>query len=224
MILGIFLIRPIPPPAQENSDFDVSQGRQEDTVSSDPEPHDSSHTPLLDYDFAEGVYSNSVHNIAVNNSESYAMDDVPSHRDEEDAIALLSAQRRGFDRGETMIFDRKPNLHGKKLWISGDFWLLFTILAIRKSSFVFFILKLTLSLHVIVSGTGLMCTYPQYNPVPGGLSDRKIIDMNNVGTISQILYAHQNSEYDKVKASGWQAAQVSLLSLMSFLGRLSIGR
>ena len=48
--------------------------------------------------------------------------------------------------------------------------------------------------------------------------------MNNVGTISQLLYAHQNPEYDKVKASGWQAAQVSLLSLMSFLGRFSIGK
>ena len=69
-----------------------------------------------------------------------------------------------------------------------------------------------------------MCTYPQYNPVPVGLSDIKIIDMNNVGTISQLLYAHQNPEYDKVKASGWQAAQVSLLSLMSFAGRFSIGK
>jgi hypothetical protein len=131
MILGIFLVRPIPPPAQENFDLETSQGLQEGTVSSEPEPHDSSHAPLLDYDFAESVYSNSVHNIAVNNSESYAMEDVPSHQDDEDAIALLSAQRRGFNRDETMIFDQKPNLHGKKLWISGDFWLLFTILAIR---------------------------------------------------------------------------------------------
>lgn len=69
-----------------------------------------------------------------------------------------------------------------------------------------------------------MCTCPQYNPVPGRLSNIKIIDMNNVGTMSQLLYAHQNSEYDKVKASGWQAAQVSLFSLMSFAGRFSIGK
>jgi len=51
-----------------------------------------------------------------------------------------------------------------------------------------------------------------------------IIDINNVGTISQLLYAHQNSEYDEAKASGWQAAQVSLLSLISFSGRFSIGK
>lgn len=69
-----------------------------------------------------------------------------------------------------------------------------------------------------------MCMYSQYSPVLGGLSDIKITDMNNVGSMSQLLYAHQNSEYDKVKASGWQAAQVSLLSLMSFSGRFSIGK
>jgi hypothetical protein len=135
MILGIFLIRPIPPPPQEHSDLDVSQGHIEGT---EPEPQNSSHAPLLDYDFAEGVYSNSVHRTAVNDSESYEMEDVPSHhQDDDDMITQLSAQRRGFNRDATMIFDRKPNLHDKKLWISGDFWLLFTILAIRKSSFVF---------------------------------------------------------------------------------------
>lgn len=69
-----------------------------------------------------------------------------------------------------------------------------------------------------------MCKYPQYNLVPGGLSVIKIIDMNNVGTISQLLYAHQNLDYDNVEASGWQAAQVSLISFMSFVGRFSIGR
>jgi len=189
MIFGIFFIRPIPPPAHEISDLDVSQGNLEGNVSSASDPHNSSHAPLLDYDFAEGVYPNSMHNsIAVNNGhsgESYAMEDVRSHQDNEDAMEDLSAQRRSFDRDATMIFGQKPNLHGIKLWLSGDFWLLFTILA-------------------ILSGTGLMY-------------------MNNVGTISQLLYAHQSSQYDKVTASGWQATQVSLLSLMSFSGRFFIG-
>jgi hypothetical protein len=136
MILGIFLIRPIPPPAQENSDLDESQGHLEDAVSSASDSHNSSHAPLLDYDFAEDVYSNSVNRTAVNNGESYAMEDVPSHQDDEDAMAHQSAQRRSFNRDATMMFDQKPNLYGIKLWLSGDFWLLFTILAIRKPSFV----------------------------------------------------------------------------------------
>ena len=136
MILGIFLIRPIPPPAQEDLDLNVSQvGHLEGTSASESDPQNSSHAPLLDYDFAEGVYPNSVHPNAVNN-ESYAMEDVSSsHQEDEDEMAHLSAQRRSFDRDTTMMFDQKPNLYGKKLWFSGDFWLLFTILAIRKSSF-----------------------------------------------------------------------------------------
>ena len=136
MILGIFFIRPIPPPAQESSDLGASQGHLEDAVSSESDPHDSISAPLLDYDFADGVYSNSAHRVAVDNSESYAMEDISSHEDDEDAIALLSTQQRGFNRDATMMFDQKPNLYGRKLWISGDFWLLFTILAIRKLCFV----------------------------------------------------------------------------------------
>ena len=136
MIMGIFLIRPIPPPAQKNSDLDVSHGQLEDTVSSELDPHNSSHAPLLDYDFAEGEHSNSVHRIASNNDESYAMEDVPLPQDDENVMAHLSAQRRSFNRDATMTFDQKPNLYGVKLWLSGDFWLLFTILAIRKSSLV----------------------------------------------------------------------------------------
>ena len=142
MILGIFLIRPIPYRAQENPDLDTNQGHLEGNVSSSAsDQHDSSHAPLLEYDFAEGVYPNSEQRrVAVNNGESYAMEDVPSshHQDDEDAMAHRSAQQRSFNRDEaTMMFDQKPNLHGKKLWLSGDFWLLFTILAIRKSFFTF---------------------------------------------------------------------------------------
>ncbi|KAF8812688.1 MFS general substrate transporter [Phlegmacium glaucopus] len=175
MILGAFLIRPIPLPVQDSSDLEEGQGHLEG-ISSALEPYNSSHTPLLDYDFAEGIHSSNVHRTG-HFDESYTLDDVPSHREDGDVIARSS-------RGARML-DQKPNIHGRKLWLSGDFWLLFTIFA-------------------ILSGTGL--TY-----------------INNVGTISQILYAHENSEYDEVKASGWQAGHVSLISLMSFSGRMSIG-
>jgi hypothetical protein len=124
MILGAFLVRPIPLPVQDNFDS------QEDT---ELEPHNSSHAPLLDHDFAQGVHSKSAR---VNNEhfdESYALDDVSSHQDDE---TQLSSQPRSFNQGATMMLDSKPNLHGLKLWLSGDFWLHFTILGIRKSPFV----------------------------------------------------------------------------------------
>ena len=41
--------------------------------------------------------------------------------------------------------------------------------------------------------------------------------------MSQALYAHQNPKYDEVEASGWQATQVSAISLMNFSGRIFIG-
>lgn len=51
-----------------------------------------------------------------------------------------------------------------------------------------------------------------------------LIDINNVGSISQALYAHEQSDYDEVKAGAWQAAQVSTISLTNFFGRIAIGQ
>ena len=42
--------------------------------------------------------------------------------------------------------------------------------------------------------------------------------------MSQCLYAYNNSNYDDVVGSAWQAAQVSTISITSFLGRIFIGR
>ena len=144
MILGIFLIRPIPLPVQENTD-------PEGTVSFPLEPHNSSHAPLLEYDFAESVHSNSAHRTGANNGhfgESYLMEDVQS-RDGADISTQPSFQ--------TVILDQKPNLHGKELWLSGDFWLFFAILSIRRSSFTSYFIVNILIARATVSGTTLMC-------------------------------------------------------------------
>ena len=49
------------------------------------------------------------------------------------------------------------------------------------------------------------------------------LDINNVGSISRSLYAHNNPEYDEAEAVRWQAAQVSVISLTNFGGRIFIG-
>ena len=49
------------------------------------------------------------------------------------------------------------------------------------------------------------------------------LDINNVGTMSRSLYAHNNPEYDDARALRWQAAQVSAISLTNFGGRILIG-
>ncbi|KAG2028570.1 major facilitator superfamily domain-containing protein, partial [Suillus americanus] len=78
-----------------------------------------------------------------------------------------------------------PNVYGKQLWLSSDFYLVFVIMS-------------------LLSGTGIMY-------------------INNVGSISQALYAKGNHNYDEVEASRWQAAQVSTLSACNFAGRIIIG-
>ncbi|GLB33203.1 putative MFS general substrate transporter [Lyophyllum shimeji] len=78
-----------------------------------------------------------------------------------------------------------PNVYGRKLWLSKDFWLLFTILS-------------------LLSGTGLMY-------------------INNVGSISQALYAKSTTAYKPVEAARWQADQVSTISVLNCMGRIVIG-
>ena len=42
--------------------------------------------------------------------------------------------------------------------------------------------------------------------------------------MSQCLYAYNNSNYDDVVGSSWQATQVSTISIMNFSGRIFIGK
>ena len=42
--------------------------------------------------------------------------------------------------------------------------------------------------------------------------------------MSQCLYAYNNPNYDDLVGSGWQAAQVSTISIMNFSGRILIGK
>ena len=48
-------------------------------------------------------------------------------------------------------------------------------------------------------------------------------DINNVGSISQALYAKGDPDFDDLEAAKIQAAQVSTVSIMNFLGRILIG-
>ena len=50
-----------------------------------------------------------------------------------------------------------------------------------------------------------------------------VIDINNVGSMAQALYAFENPVYDPIKAAKWQATQVSTISINNCLGRIAIG-
>ncbi|TFY63639.1 hypothetical protein EVJ58_g3140 [Rhodofomes roseus] len=60
------------------------------------------------------------------------------------------------------------------------------------------------SITALLAGTGLMY-------------------INNVGSISQALFAMGNPDYDESKAGQWQATQVSIVSITNCAGRFFIG-
>lgn len=55
------------------------------------------------------------------------------------------------------------------------------------------------------------------------LSGTGIMYINNVGAMSQALYAYNNPNYDPIEAARWQSTQVSSISLMNCAGRIIIG-
>ncbi|KAG5637900.1 hypothetical protein H0H81_002728 [Sphagnurus paluster] len=141
MIIGFFLVRPIPLPPTDPI-AGVERGAEETDEARDE------HRALL------------------------------AAQESVDAPAQLS-RRAALNQGIL------PNVYGRKLFTSSDFWLLFTILS-------------------LLSGTGLMY-------------------INNVGSMSQALYAKSTRVYNPVDAARWQANQVASISLLNFAGRIFIG-
>lgn len=139
MIIGFFLVRPIPLPVQDISD--VEEGRhhhhhQLEAILSALDPHNSSSTLSWNHnDFAGGVQGSHSAMIRTGiksariDEEFYTLEDIPSCSPNGVSI---SSQSRSPNR-EVASSISKLNLHGRQLWTSSDFWLLFTFLAIRKS-------------------------------------------------------------------------------------------
>ncbi|KAI0771714.1 MFS general substrate transporter [Trametes elegans] len=218
MILGFLFVRPIPPPHITSSsdledgtpDSPASYGVGEGLGPGSPTTYsvdNTSHTHLLARDPDEDE-DDTRPDIAIELEEEEPLVS-PSHVQvpsdyvvpgQVEAVAL-SPTRAGFARHRShssrsisrrsvrsalgKALDGHPNIHGKRLFKSPDFWLLFTICS-------------------LLSGTGIMY-------------------INNVGAVTQALFAYNNPNYDEVKAAQWQATQVSTVSVMNCAGRILIG-
>ena len=110
MVLGFFFVRPVPLPEEELNREDYSV-----TSSSAYDQRNGSYTPLLDYDPHGNEQDDDDARIELS----------PSSRSQS-----RETSRGSLSRGATMAFDMSPNIYGKKLWCSSDFWLLFGILSI----------------------------------------------------------------------------------------------
>ncbi|KAG2072860.1 MFS general substrate transporter [Suillus decipiens] len=180
MLLGLVIVRQIPlPPLSTTLSIEGGvHGREEyqPIPSGDAalfiSGNNSSHTSLLDP--TEHIHEASNYHVP---EPSTAVELVP------DRIVSRRSSSRSTSRAKP-VHDG-PNVYGKQLWLTPDFYLIFIIMS-------------------LLSGTGLMY-------------------INNVGSISQALYAKGNPNYDELEASRWQAAQVSTLSVCNFAGRILIG-
>ncbi|KAI9566752.1 major facilitator superfamily domain-containing protein [Boletus coccyginus] len=171
MLIGLFIVKPVPLQTHSHAlaeGYDPVPGGDsfvfvgEAQVALDTEA-DADSAPLLSHE---------------QEPSSYQAPFLPSAVELNPPVSLHRERNVG-DKGGL------PDIHGKRLWATPDFYLVFVIMA-------------------ICSGTGIMY-------------------INNVGSISQALYAKSHTVYDDVEASKWQAAQVSILSLGSFAGRVLIG-
>jgi hypothetical protein len=121
MVVGCFLIRPIPLPSSE-SHASAEQGIGEVgvTVTSTSALIDDSRVRLLDREDPDVELDEPdvlPHDYIHGNPRSRSM-------------SVSSSASSIFSRGQSD--DDLPNIFGAELWKNGDFWLLFTILSIRE--------------------------------------------------------------------------------------------
>ena len=145
MILGFFFVRPIPLPEKE-----LNLEVYSETRSSAYEQSHSSHIPLLNHDIDGQDDDDAQIGVELKNLN-------PSLRSQNCELS-----GRSLSCGAAMTLDMLPNIHGKKLWCSSDFWLLCGILTIRTFCLLIYNLNLCsslLNILLVVSGTGLMCMF-----------------------------------------------------------------
>ncbi|KAF5364602.1 hypothetical protein D9758_005619 [Tetrapyrgos nigripes] len=198
MIIGFFFVRPIPLPSSgtlhdDYGDIDYAEAEAASLVPSVLHHDNTSRTVLLNQD--EELHDH--HQEPTTPSEEYipgasvAVELSPPRSDTSHANRSRSRSHvrggRSISRTGKPLIEQGPNIFGKKLWCSLDFWILFVSLS-------------------LASGTGLMY-------------------INNVGSMSQALYAYRNpTAYDDVEASQWQATQVPSPPIFVFRPLISFFR
>ncbi|KAI0666143.1 major facilitator superfamily domain-containing protein [Trametes maxima] len=218
MILGFFFVRPIPPPHLDATrrledgtpgspaDYGVGDGlgtSSPTTYSID----NTSHTHLLAHDADEEDEEEMTRESAIELEEEEPL--VSGHAQvasdyvvpgQVDSLAL-SPTRDGIAR----LRSHSGRSHSRR--------------SVRSS------LDKTLDSQPNIHGLRLFKTVDFWLlfSICSLLSGTGIMYINNVGAISQALFANNNPDYDEVKAAQWQATQVSTVSVMNCLGRILIG-
>lgn len=164
MIIGFFLVRPIPLPAYEiigGEDYDIiddayvggidvsaifkhnneSRALLLSNLSEDQPSSSSSHAPI-----ESSLLSNNAPFPEPSSLRDSSPEDSPHHPEN-------NKHRHPFRR---TMQETLPNIHGRQLWRSGKFWLAFVILSLC-GYFYFRSEPELISIPPLVSGTGVMC-------------------------------------------------------------------
>ncbi|RXW15826.1 hypothetical protein EST38_g10027 [Candolleomyces aberdarensis] len=195
MILGFFFIRPIPLPPHKKTPHDEYDAVPEEGAEG---TRDGPESALLhDEDDAEEDDDEDPSTSPVYVAEAGV---APEHRRRERDVEM-SPQLRFEGRELDVDHDRRTDRSlSRGAAITHDTLPNVYGLKLWKSSDF----HLLFSILSLLSGTGLMY-------------------INNVGSMSQALYAFNNPHYDPKKAAQWQSIQVSSISLMNCAGRILIG-
>jgi len=200
VITGVFFVRVIPLPSSGEAAIEVGSSNSYQPLSTSPDPdefqhHDSGSIPSQ-FQSEEGEERGS-------REPMLKHDNVPRRHNSASHASLTELSRsntfQSFSRPLSTLDPTQPPPSESEKIVEGrgvDLyrWTLW-------KSVDFWILC---AMHTLLAGTGLMY-------------------INNVGSMAQTLFAHDNPAYDEAESSAWQAAQVSVLSLANFSGRVIIG-
>ncbi|EAU82411.2 hypothetical protein CC1G_11097 [Coprinopsis cinerea okayama7 len=205
LFLGLFTVRPIPLPSHDPLlDHEDGEDDEEDGGSGYHSATDGpgSRAPLLNHDENDEDHVFHQRNHSYSGAEGTSALPSPKQRADEGDVEM-SPQRLGGGDSDVHV-DSVGGRRGNRSLSRGAAMTLDLSPNVHGyklwKSLDFYLLFWSLSL---LSGTGLMY-------------------INNVGSMSQALYAFKNPSYDRVEAAKWQAMQVSAISVMNCLGRIFI--
>lgn len=136
----------------------------------------------------------------------------------------VSMHRDFIDATSIMPAVEAVDIHGMSLFGTLDFWLVFSILSLRKCYNHYVVLKYSL----VFFKSKRSCRYwPHVYVAPNRIYNTALtlpfLDINNVGSIVQALLAAGNPSWNPVDGIERQATQVSIISVANSAGRLLIG-
>ena len=207
MLLGFLFVRPVPPLPEQASPQSLEDVREPAHLPA-PQHHNHSRTPLLN----DGSIK-----------DRYIRNDITTDGENSNSVGGVVEATHSVQ-----VSDQKHstplNVHGIALLRNFDFWLLFSIYSLRMFPFSGFFIYFNILYYKDSCWDWLYMYVLNCSKIFTGIIISPLTDINNVGSMSRSLYAHNNpTDYDEAQALRWQAAQVSAISFTNFGGRIFIG-